>query len=177
MRYRQAAIIGTLAASVLGAAACSRDAAESKQANAEVSRDVDRAADLQRQRDEEISRLDQRVADVERKYAEANQKVVSGSRTATTGLREELKEDVTNVKKAVDDLRTTTPDNWWERQEAAMQRSFDDVESELSRDWGTARGRSSLEWDNAKHATRDAWHRLSNAVERAIPGDSDRDGR
>ncbi|MEO6081112.1 MAG: hypothetical protein ABIQ86_15270 [Steroidobacteraceae bacterium] len=56
-------------------------------------------------------------------------------------------------------------------------RSFDDVESELSRDWGTARGRSSLEWDNAKHATRDAWQRLSNTVERAIPGDSDRDGR
>ena len=137
MRYRQAAIIGTLAASVLGAAACSRDAAESKQANAEVSRDVDRAADLQRQRDEEISRLDQRVADVERKYAEANQKVVSGSRTATTGLREELKEDVTNVKKAVDDLRTTTPDNWWERQEAAMQRSFDDVEADVKRMAGT----------------------------------------
>ena len=29
----------------------------------------------------------------------------------------------------------------------------------------------------AKHASRDAWDRLSNAVERAVPGDSDRDGR
>lgn len=56
-------------------------------------------------------------------------------------------------------------------------RKFDDVEPELSRDWGTARGRSSLEWDNAKHATRDAWQRLSDTVERAVPGDSDRDGR
>ena len=56
-------------------------------------------------------------------------------------------------------------------------RSFDEVEPELSRDWPNARGRSSLEWDKAKHATRDAWHRLSNATERAIPGDSDRDGR
>lgn len=56
-------------------------------------------------------------------------------------------------------------------------RSFEDVEPELSRDWGTARGRSSLEWENAKHASRDAWHRVSNAAERAIPGDSDRDGR
>nr|WP_296021362.1 glycine zipper domain-containing protein [uncultured Acidovorax sp.] len=55
--------------------------------------------------------------------------------------------------------------------------SFDDVEPELSRDWGTARGRSSLEWENAKHASRDAWQRVSNAAERAIPGDSDRDGR
>lgn len=52
-------------------------------------------------------------------------------------------------------------------------RQFDEVEPELSRDWGTARGSSSLEWERAKHATRDAWHR----VERAIPGDADGDGR
>jgi hypothetical protein len=56
-------------------------------------------------------------------------------------------------------------------------RSFDDVEPELSRDWGTARGQSSLEWEHAKHASRDGWHRVSNAVERAVPGDSDKDGR
>lgn len=56
-------------------------------------------------------------------------------------------------------------------------RSFDDVEPELSRDWGTARGHSPLDWDNAKHASRDAWQRVSDAAERAIPGDSDRDGR
>jgi hypothetical protein len=56
-------------------------------------------------------------------------------------------------------------------------RSFDDVESDLGRDWSTYRGNSSLEWERAKHASRDAWHRVSNAAERAIPGDSDRDGR
>ena len=56
-------------------------------------------------------------------------------------------------------------------------RSFDEVEPELGRDWTAARGRSSLEWDNARHASRDAWQRLSDSVERAIPGDSDRDGR
>lgn len=56
-------------------------------------------------------------------------------------------------------------------------RSFDEVEGDLSRDWGGARGSSSLEWDRAKHASRDAWQRLSDKVERAIPGDSDRDGR
>lgn len=55
-------------------------------------------------------------------------------------------------------------------------RRFDELEPDLSRDWVNARGRSSLEWDKAKHATRDAWHRVSNAVERAVPGDSDRDG-
>lgn len=56
-------------------------------------------------------------------------------------------------------------------------RSFDDVEPELSHDWGNARGQSRLGWDRARHATRDAWTRLSDATERAIPGDSDRDGK
>jgi hypothetical protein len=56
-------------------------------------------------------------------------------------------------------------------------RSFDEMETDLSRDWSKARGESSLEWDKAKHASRDAWHRVSNAVERAVPGDSDRDGK
>lgn len=56
-------------------------------------------------------------------------------------------------------------------------RKFEEVEPELSRDWGKARGSSSLEWEHAKHASRDAWNRLSDKVERAVPGDSDRDGR
>ena len=54
---------------------------------------------------------------------------------------------------------------------------FEDVESDLSRDWSSARGKSSLAWDRAKHAVRDSWHRLSDSVERAVPGDSDRDGK
>lgn len=57
------------------------------------------------------------------------------------------------------------------------ERSFDDIEPELSRDWSRTRGSSSLEWDHARPAARDAWERASNAVERAVPGDSDRDGR
>jgi hypothetical protein len=56
-------------------------------------------------------------------------------------------------------------------------RSFDDVETDLSRDWDTVRGGSSLTWDRAKLATKDAWDRVSDSVERAVPGDSDRDGK
>ena len=56
-------------------------------------------------------------------------------------------------------------------------RSFDDVESDLSAKWNSARGKSRLEWDRAKHATRDAWQRVSDTIERAVPGDSDHDGK
>lgn len=56
-------------------------------------------------------------------------------------------------------------------------RNFNDVEPELGRDWQNRRGSSGLDWDRAKHASRDAWQRVSDATERAIPGDSDHDGK
>jgi len=36
---------------------------------------------------------------------------------------------------------------------------------------------SKLEWERAKAATRDSWQRVSDTIERAVPGDSDRDGK
>ena len=50
---------------------------------------------------------------------------------------------------------------------------FTPADSDLERGWDKAKGKSELGWDKAKHATKDAWHR----VERAIPGDFDKDGR
>jgi len=56
-------------------------------------------------------------------------------------------------------------------------RSFDEVEPEFRRHWDAERGSSRLAWEDAKHATRDAFERARDSVERAIPGDSDGDGR
>ena len=56
-------------------------------------------------------------------------------------------------------------------------RHFDEIESDLGRDWSSSRGNSSLEWERAKHASRDGWSRVKDTVERAVPGDSDRDGK
>jgi len=40
-------------------------------------------------------------------------------------------------------------------------RDFDDVESEMSREWAAIRGPSILSWEWAKLAARDAWNRIS----------------
>lgn len=61
----------------------------------------------------------------------------------------------------------------WESYSRYDGRKFDQVETELARDWEKNRDGSPLTWDNAKPAARDAWHR----VERALPGDADGDGR
>ncbi len=56
-------------------------------------------------------------------------------------------------------------------------RKYDDLETDLSRDWDNVKGESKLSWERAKHATKDAWHRVKDTAERATPGDSDRDGK
>ena len=56
-------------------------------------------------------------------------------------------------------------------------RRFEQAEPQLMPGWDRAKGLSSLTWEDAKHATRDAWQRVSGFVERATPGDSDHDGK
>ena len=61
----------------------------------------------------------------------------------------------------------------WESRGRYAGKRFDEVEKDLARDWDTNRGKSKLSWDHGKHAARAAWDR----VERAMPGDFDKDGR
>ena len=70
MHYQNLATIGIVAL-VLAAGGCHREVGESRDTAAREERTpaVDRAAELQRERNEEISRLDKRVADIERDYA------------------------------------------------------------------------------------------------------------
>lgn len=49
---------------------------------------------------------------------------------------------------------------------------FDDIEDKLEREWAQTRGESRLAWNEARDAVRDGWH----YIERAMPGDADRDG-
>lgn len=49
----------------------------------------------------------------------------------------------------------------------------DATESRLEQGWDKAKGESRLAWQDARHAVRDAWHK----VERKLPGDADGDGR
>lgn len=55
-------------------------------------------------------------------------------------------------------------------------RGWNDVEPELRRDW-ERRYPEGGSWERFKAAVRRGWERTSDAVESAMPGDSDRDGR
>jgi archaellum component FlaC len=52
---------------------------------------------------------------------------------STAAVREEVEEDIKNVRQAVADLKTTTPENWWERHEQVMERNVKDIEEDVRR--------------------------------------------
>lgn len=54
-------------------------------------------------------------------------------------------------------------------------RDWTDVESDARRDWEERYPNNG--WERFKSAVRRGWERTSDTIERAIPGDSDRDGR
>jgi hypothetical protein len=137
MHYRRDTAVGVLALT-LAAGGCNRPSVVNRSDDgnaAPVARQDDRAAALQRQRDDDLAKLDARVAALERDYQQARASRPSGTvgTTATSPLRGEAKSDVQDVKEAVNNLRSTTADNWWERHEAAMKRAFQDVDADVKR--------------------------------------------
>ena len=125
--YRE--VIGAVVISTAFAgAACNREATTTN-----TTATTERTTDLQRERTDAVTDLNNRVTRVEREYVENEGEVKSGARTATSGLREELREDVGNVKKAIADLDTTTAENWWDRHETAMKHTADDIEADVRR--------------------------------------------
>jgi hypothetical protein len=82
--------------------------------------------------------MNDRIAALERDYQAYQEKRgvrPSGTTgtTATTVLRDDVKSDMDDVKKAVNNLRTTTPENWWERHESVINTVVDEVESDVKR--------------------------------------------
>jgi hypothetical protein len=52
----------------------------------------------------------------------------------------------------------------WESRAEHENRSWDEVEPDLERNWTSRRGTSSLEWQRARQATRDAWDRIDTGL-------------
>ncbi len=118
--------------SVCGITACSRQQATG---NADRSGDANRVAatDAQRDRDADINRLEQRLDDVERKWSEQEKKLAQERASATASMQKEVTQDLKNARQAVENLKTTTPDNWWEREEGVLQQTTAELERDVQR--------------------------------------------
>jgi len=140
MHCRLIGTVGALALT-LGVGGCRSKPAETPRdatiAN-EAARATDRAAEMQRQREQELSKMDDRIAAIERDYSDYQAKRAarplgtSGTK-ATPDLRHDVKSDLDDVKQAVNNLRTTNAENWWERHESALKTAVNEVEADVKR--------------------------------------------
>ena len=95
------------------------------------------------------------------------------------------RDDYTNgFRSSYQDASYYRPGRTWDDYEPAYHYGYDrygelrgrrwnEVENDLESGWEQAKARSRLAWAEAKDAVREGWHKL----ERAMPGDADRDGR
>jgi hypothetical protein len=137
MHSRMMTAVGALALT-FAVSACNREATVAEPRGLPVTdapRTVDRATELQQQRLQDLSKMDARVASIERNYEEMRKPQAQGTSggTATSGLRADVKSDMADLKKAVDHLRTTTAENWWDRHQAALKTAVDEVERDVER--------------------------------------------
>jgi hypothetical protein len=73
---------------------------------------------------------------------------------------------------AYDDIQPAYRHGWESRSRYA-DRNWNEAEKDVRRDWETSQYNKSMNWEKVKRPARDAWDR----IERAMPGDADRDGR
>jgi hypothetical protein len=126
------AAMSAAVALAVAAGACNRDATDTRNDAVKADEKVaDEAAAIEKERRDDIADFTERAAQLERDYADKSAVLASGKRSATETLREEVQEDVNNVKQAVANLSTTTADNWWTREEDAMRATLEDVSADV----------------------------------------------
>ena len=118
---------------VLMSAGCSKSEPPREAARPEPTRAEAAAADLQRKRADEGANLQKRIAELQEKWRETEVRIADKKVTATAAVREEVREDIDNVRQAAAELQTTTAENWWERHERVMERTADDIAEDVRR--------------------------------------------
>lgn len=91
------------------------------------------AAELQRKRTDDGAGMEKRLAELDRRWSEMSSTLAKNASKSTAAVREEVEEDIKNVRQAVADLKTTTAENWWERHEKVMERNVQDIEEDVRR--------------------------------------------
>jgi cell division protein FtsB len=132
MQHPRAIVVVAIATALI-TSACKGQEPAADPAREAAARANTAATELQRKHNDEAAKLEKRVADLERRWTEMASKISEKSLTPTAPLKAEVQEDVKNVREAVADLKTTTPENWWERHERVMERAAEDIQEDVRR--------------------------------------------
>jgi DNA repair exonuclease SbcCD ATPase subunit len=117
----------------LFAASCSRPEPAREPARSEPTAAEAAAAEVQRKRTEQGAQIDKRLAELDQRWSEMTTTLAKNASRSTAAVRDEVAEDVKNVRQAAADLKTTTSENWWDRHVEVMERNVEDIEEHVRR--------------------------------------------
>lgn len=157
IHYTKAFTIAAAAAALLTAACNSaepaRESAREESAREEFARAADiAAAEFQRKRIDDTAQMEKRVVDLERQWTEMERQIREEVGSTDSRIEGRGAGDIKNVHGAVADLKTTSPDNWWERHDRAMERTAGDIDADVRR-FARAVAPSATSRDRKRHRT------------------------
>ena len=91
------------------------------------------AADEAQARQNETMELENRLAALEREWQEAQTALSKQASAASAEVKARVEDDLKDAREALAELRTTTAENWWERQERQIERAAEDLEQDVRR--------------------------------------------
>ena len=179
---RRLTVAASLAAALAVAGACNRSTPASDDAR------QDAAAPATDARERETASLEQRLNELEKEWQQARQRLSDQARRNAPRLTTAIDEDFSAARESLRDLRQSTAQDWWQRQEQQLERAAERAEQSVrtfARDWspstkdesvGTA-GDANADWSARRDAlvtrleqrVRD----MEQALERLDPRDFD----
>jgi len=123
--------IAVVIAIALSLPGCNRTQNASETSSADASRTS--IANAQRDRDQDVNRLQAHLNDLDQKWADKEKKLVEQRAAASAAMRADVKQDLQNAREAVANLKTTTAENWWEREEDVLVRTTAELEGDVQR--------------------------------------------
>lgn len=123
MTHTPMAVVVSIAAT-LAAAACDKAIPAAEESRQE-------ATPGSEARDKEAAELDRRLAALEREWQQVQDRLSKQTASASATVKAEIADDLMAARETVAELRTTTAENWWERQQRELERTAEKVEQNV----------------------------------------------
>jgi hypothetical protein len=91
------------------------------------------AANEAQARQNETMELDNRLAAVEHEWQEVQAALSRQASAVSAEVKTRVQDDLKDAREAIAELRTTTAENWWERQERQIERAAENLEQDVRR--------------------------------------------
>lgn len=135
--------------------------------------------------DQEVAEFENRLDALERDWNAAQERLGDQAASTAAAARRTIDEELRELRASIDELRTTTAQNWWDRQERQLERTAERVQQDVrrvARSWTPAEASDEVatsgetsDWRARRDALVSGLERRIRDMEEALEGLDPRD--